>query len=142
VEFSEFGAYMVAQQAADGQQCSVQGCGQPAAVQCCHCSTQEGQVMCVQHDAERHGSPHQHRRFGLLHGFKQPLRPTQQYCPFSCELQDALLCYDIPPVQPCSKCGSRQWQLNSAVTQQGDPQDSTCGKPRELIIYTSSGEHD
>lgn len=138
-QFSEFGAFMVAQQAVGSQDqslCSVQGCSQPAAVQCCDCRTQEGRLLCAQHDAERHGSAHQHCRFGLLHGCKQPLRPTQQYCPSSHELQDVVLCFDIKPVRQCQKCGSHDWQLNSAATQQGTPQ----AKPRQLIIYTTKGE--
>lgn len=131
---------MVARQAVDshGQAaCSVLGCSQPAAVQCCGCSMQEGRLLCVEHDGEHHGMAHQHRRFGLLQGFKQPLRPTQQYRPSDHELQDVVLCYDIPPVRPCKKCGGSDWLLNLAVTR---GQAVTEAKPRKLIIYTSSGK--
>lgn len=77
---------------------------------------------------------HIHQREGLLNGFRQPLRPTQQK--FDAQEKDWLdidLCFDKPPSQ-CSSCGSSNWTLDP------NTYDKSQQKPHDhLIIITSDG---
>jgi hypothetical protein len=77
--FAEFGAWCVRRQAVPQQsKCHLPGCNQHAVVLCSDCQL-GGMLLCAEHDSLQHPFAHMHCRAAVTSGFKQPLRPTQQY---------------------------------------------------------------
>jgi hypothetical protein len=114
--------------------CQVPGCSRDAVVLCSDCKL-GGVLFCPQHDSEQHPFAHEHRRAALTSGFKQPLRPTQQYEDGQAQGQhrhqlgaheqqqageqhaswpDVVKVFDLPPGRPCScanDSSAKHWVL-------------------------------